>query len=74
MHTRCDAYLNMYPEACGMASTANQVDFFWGKFVREEKMQLSLEKHPLHLTGILLQITQNNMLLSSNMLVFSQIK
>ena len=27
--------LNVFPQAGGMASTANQVDFFWGKFVRE---------------------------------------
>ena len=25
--------LSVFPEAGGMASTANQVDFFWGKFV-----------------------------------------
>ena len=29
--------LNVFPEAGGIASTANQVDFFWGKFVGERK-------------------------------------
>ena len=37
--------LNVYPEECGMASTANQVDFFWGKFVREEKNAIEFRKN-----------------------------
>ena len=61
--------LNVYPQAAGMASTVNQVDFSGGNLSSHKRMKLNLEKHPLHLTGTPLQSTQNPVLLSSNMLV-----
>ena len=39
--------LNVYPQACGMASTVNQVDFFWGKFVRQQKDAIEFRKTSL---------------------------
>ena len=39
--------LNVFPEAGGMASTVNQVDFFWRKFIGPQKDEIEFRKTSL---------------------------